>query len=329
LTAHSLKGLGFDDVIIVNAINNKYGFPSQLEDDPVLKLVTTEDNGIKFAEERRLFYVALTRTKNRVFIVAPENRPSPFIIEIQENFDNIYLMGNLNNEVINLKDFEYRCPECGYPLKYLTNKEYGLPLYHCTNEPEICSFLTNIGKSNGKIHKCSKCIDGYMIVKRNNEGDYFFGCTNYNSTKKTGCMNTEKIQKENNIIEIKSDKIFDDQESVEFKNKKTSNVFVDLYDKVTIENIKSLKILTISILPVEIEYHPVFKIGAKSYLQQDEYEQKTIYYSNFELDKTISENSPLAEAILGKKMGDNFKYNAPDGWIEGKIVNIEKYKKAT
>ena len=36
MTAHSSKGLGYDDVIIVNGKNETYGFPSKIEDDPVL-----------------------------------------------------------------------------------------------------------------------------------------------------------------------------------------------------------------------------------------------------------------------------------------------------
>lgn len=42
-----------------------YGFPSKIEDDPVIKLVIKQHNEIEYAEERRLFYVALTRTKKQ------------------------------------------------------------------------------------------------------------------------------------------------------------------------------------------------------------------------------------------------------------------------
>ena len=67
MTAHSAKGLGFDNVILLNMYEGKFGFPCQLEDDPIMKLVRFEDTTMPFAEERRLFYVALTRTKNRVY----------------------------------------------------------------------------------------------------------------------------------------------------------------------------------------------------------------------------------------------------------------------
>ena len=82
MTAHASKGLGYDDVIVLNGRNAKYGFPAKIEDDPVLKFVVHADQSIEYAEERRLFYVAMTRTKNRVFFIAPEQNPSEFLIEL-------------------------------------------------------------------------------------------------------------------------------------------------------------------------------------------------------------------------------------------------------
>lgn len=65
MTVHRAKGLGYDNVIIINARNEVYGFPSQVQEDPVLKFVVKDDHSIEYAEERRLFYVALTRTKKQ------------------------------------------------------------------------------------------------------------------------------------------------------------------------------------------------------------------------------------------------------------------------
>ena len=77
LTVHASKGLGFDEVIIINALNCKKGFPSKKENDPIISIFDSKDknNKINFPEERRLFYVALTRTKNKVFIISPKNNP--------------------------------------------------------------------------------------------------------------------------------------------------------------------------------------------------------------------------------------------------------------
>lgn len=187
MTAHSSKGLGYDNVIIMNMIEAKFGFPSQIEDDPIMKLVTYEDRSVPYAEERRLFYVALTRTKNRVYIVAPLNRPSRFLVELIEE-NHIKCDPRLNKKIVD--NFSYRCPVCNFPLKYEFNKNYGLHLYICTNDPEVCDFMTNDRIARGDIFKCPECDDGYMIVKKSrNSENRFYGCTNYDTPgKQCKCM---------------------------------------------------------------------------------------------------------------------------------------------
>lgn len=186
MTAHSSKGLGYDEVIIVNGRNETYGFPSKVEDDPVLSFVIKGDRSIDYAEERRLFYVAMTRTKNRVFFIAPEQNPSEFLLELKREYKNVVLHGNWNEEEPKTTGRKY-CPVCGYPLQFRYKNSYGLRLYICTNEPEICGFMTNeyaAGKLS--IMKCDCCKDGYLIVKPAKGKDYFLGCTNYKKDG-TGC----------------------------------------------------------------------------------------------------------------------------------------------
>ena len=184
MTAHSSKGLGYDNVILINMLEGKFGFPSQVALDPIMKLVVHEDTTISFAEERRLLYVALTRTKNRVFIVAPQARPSRFLIELIKDY-NLKYDGKINTDIVKL--YSKRCPKCGYPLKKEFNGRLGLPLWICTNEPELCDFMTNSEVMLKDIFKCQIC-DGYMIVKKTKDKEhYFYGCTNYDSGR--GCMN--------------------------------------------------------------------------------------------------------------------------------------------
>ena len=194
MTVHRAKGLGYDNVIIINARNEVYGFPSQVVEDPVLKYVVKDDHSIEYAEERRLFYVALTRTKNRVFIVTPKEHPSEFVTEILFDYPNIIVHGDLVMEETH-DPIENRCPICGYPLQLRYKKAYGLKLWICSNEPEICDFMTNDLKGGIlPIMKCDKCRDGYMIVKQGKNGTApFLGCTNY-KLDKSGC---------NNIISMK------------------------------------------------------------------------------------------------------------------------------
>lgn len=183
MTVHRAKGLGYDNVILFNNIDSAYGFPSKIEDDPVLRYVVKTDHDIEYAEERRLFYVALTRTKNRVYLVVPKQRPSDFVLELLRDYPNIAVQGNLDTEK-QTNSGQKMCPICGYPLQLRYKQAYGLRLWICSNEPEICEFMTNDLKGKEmSILKCEQCRDGYLIVKTGKSGA-FLGCTNY---KTDGC----------------------------------------------------------------------------------------------------------------------------------------------
>ena len=188
MTVHRAKGLGYDNVIIINARNEVYGFPSQVQDDPVLKYVVRDDHSIEYAEERRLFYVALTRTKNRVYLIVPQERPSSFVLELIDDYLQVVLHGDIDrNENKDNKEIK-KCPICGYPLQLRYKQNYGLKLWMCTNEPELCDFMTNdLSGGQLSIIKCDQCRDGYLIVKPG-KGDRppFLGCTNYKHDG-TGC----------------------------------------------------------------------------------------------------------------------------------------------
>lgn len=190
MTAHASKGLGYDNVILINCKNETYGFPSKIEDDPVLNFVIKGDSSIDYAEERRLFYVAMTRTKNRVYFIAPEQNPSEFLLEIKKDYKNVVLNGNWNENQTQNDLFKKTCPICGYPMQFRYKNSYGLRLFLCTNEPEICGFMTNeYGAGKLSILKCDACQDGYLIVKKTKNNDYFLGCTNYKNDG-TGCNRT-------------------------------------------------------------------------------------------------------------------------------------------
>ncbi len=84
LTVHKSKGLEAENVIVLNLENTKYGFPNQIKEQKVLSLIS-ESASFPFDEERRLFYVALTRTKNYVYLLVNKKKPSIFIRELLKN----------------------------------------------------------------------------------------------------------------------------------------------------------------------------------------------------------------------------------------------------
>ena len=131
MTVHSSKGLECDDVIIINLTNNMTGFPNKIVDDDILGYVNNVDVKYPYDEERRLFYVALTRTKNNVYLFASKRNTSIFVNELVSD--------NKNIEVLN--DF-YICPNCGKKLVY-RNGKYGKFLGckgypKCTYTQKIC-----------------------------------------------------------------------------------------------------------------------------------------------------------------------------------------------
>lgn len=81
-TAHGSKGLEADYVIVVDV--NIGSFPSIRENDPILDLVLGKKEPYLYAEERRLFYVALTRAKHFVYLLFDSSKESPFIEEVYQ-----------------------------------------------------------------------------------------------------------------------------------------------------------------------------------------------------------------------------------------------------
>lgn len=145
-TAHGSKGLQADYVVIINADNARSGFPNKIEDDPLLNLVLANADVFPHAEERRLFYVALTRTKNTCYILVNKNRPSIFVTEILGKCTvtnppddhpprtcPLCKTGLLQLRTKGKSSY-YACnnyPWCGYTNSRLENVERGLQCPHC------------------------------------------------------------------------------------------------------------------------------------------------------------------------------------------------------
>lgn len=100
LTVHQSKGLEADYVIILNNREAKLGFPAHIKDPPLkTELVKIAEelrlDQVSVNEERRLFYVALTRVKKQVILLTVDGKESSFIKELRqkfrENFTTYYL----------------------------------------------------------------------------------------------------------------------------------------------------------------------------------------------------------------------------------------------
>ena len=81
LTMHKSKGLESEVVVIINAVDSLFGIPCKIKDEKILKYVNNTRDYYLYEEERRLFYVGLTRTKSRVYILTTDKQ-SIFVKEI-------------------------------------------------------------------------------------------------------------------------------------------------------------------------------------------------------------------------------------------------------
>lgn len=82
LTMHKSKGLESDNTIIINLEDSYSSIPSKIKENEFLNYVKPQIDKFKYAEERRLFYVALTRCKNNNYLIVKKDNPSVFVKEL-------------------------------------------------------------------------------------------------------------------------------------------------------------------------------------------------------------------------------------------------------
>jgi len=154
LTIHQAKGLTCDYAIILNNETGKYGFPSDFADDPLINYVLSEVDPTPNSEERRLMYVAMTRARNQVFLIADKRNRSLFIRELEKQ-DN-----NHRNEKI--------CRECGGEM-VLRVGPYG-KFYGCSNFPR-CQFSEKINFQEEHVD-CYNCNDQDSVIELSFQGSH-------------------------------------------------------------------------------------------------------------------------------------------------------------
>jgi len=172
LTVHRSKGLESEAVIIINVNDGNIGFPNKIADDAILKYVLTNKEEYRFGEERRLFYVALTRTRSFVYITTCHNHRSEFVDELIDEFGVPYhylTNPNYTNEVVN-------CPRCktGHLLK--RESEFGY-FVTCTHYPQ-CDYHSNHVEILKNPIICRECGDFLLDYKNYKTGHHFLRCAN-------------------------------------------------------------------------------------------------------------------------------------------------------
>lgn len=119
-TAHGSKGLEADYIVLPRVTSGKYGFPSEIADDPVLNLAMANLDDYPNSEDRRLFYVAITRARRQVTLVTEIGHESPFIVELLKDQLVVAVdgMGETQAEVL-------VCPRCNEGTLVRRNSRFG------------------------------------------------------------------------------------------------------------------------------------------------------------------------------------------------------------
>lgn len=203
MTVHRSKGLEADHVVVLKASSGRMGFPSEIVDDPLLDLVLPETERFEHAEERRLFYVALTRARKSVTILVDRQKPSAFVRE---------LIDKPEYGAIELGDAgiaEHRCGTCGGRM-LLQKSQRGTTYYQCEHR-WLCGESLRPCNACGKdlpvadkshpdnlicscgatFPACPKCSDGWLVERKGKWGP-FLGCVKYPK-----CDGTKQIANNN------------------------------------------------------------------------------------------------------------------------------------
>lgn len=174
-TIHKSKGLEDDIVIVVGMDSGMRGFPNYGGEDPLISVFLPSGDGYANSEERRVMYVAITRAKEKVFLVSQFVQPSSFVLEIEKisrslgiKFNNVVLRGDVVGP----------CPEC--LSKGLVEGRWrgGLVRRVRSNPPPYSIFLgcTNFGRGlcsyTSNEAPCPSCLtkgktDRWLSVRFN------------------------------------------------------------------------------------------------------------------------------------------------------------------
>lgn len=194
-TAHGSKGLEAEYVFVLNVVEGTRGFPSQIQDDPALQLAMPTPDPYPYAEERRLFYVAMTRARKQVRFYTTLGQPSQFLVELAKA--NALTIQPVDGEALE------PCPQCGAGVLQLRVGKYG-SFHGCSRFPG-CDYKREAdegethpaARTGGSLRitepvtvgdRCPACKTGTIQQKSGRNGP-FLGCSRY----RDGCRATANL----------------------------------------------------------------------------------------------------------------------------------------
>lgn len=145
MTVHQSKGLESDYIIILNCNGGKLGFPADISDSPILNYVLSEPENYAYGEERRVFYVGITRAKKHTWVLYDINNPSRFVKEFTK------IETPETKPIDNIPESE-RCPKCHCGRTRVIKKGIAVngnpySVLVCSNEKYGCDYRETVFKN--------------------------------------------------------------------------------------------------------------------------------------------------------------------------------------
>ncbi|MDG1816392.1 MAG: UvrD-helicase domain-containing protein [Glaciecola sp.] len=204
VTAHASKGLEADFVIVLGVeVGN---FPSSRESDELIDLVLPQKESYVYAEERRLFYVALTRAKHFVYILFDSDQGSPFLTELNKFSPKLVdtkLAGSFA---------KWPCPSCESGLLRPLETRFNKTFYKCSLANACDTMMSSCKHCNSPIQTntkgfrfcigcaevevgCLRCGIGTMVARLENDPNRqtFYGCNRYRRGAEDSCGENIKL----------------------------------------------------------------------------------------------------------------------------------------
>jgi DNA helicase-4 len=202
-TLHGSKGLEADYCFILDLNSGYWGFPTERKDDEVVKGLMPTNEIYPHAEERRLFYVAITRAKHASVMVADPNEPSEFVMElIQGDYKIKVLTESFSKQAL----AQRQCPKC--KIGFFKLKDKWKKIYQCTTglgcktEAVQCLACGGLAAKYKGVGKCLTCKTTFQlcprcqspkVVRQNKKQALFIGCDSLPDEQKNYCKYAESL----------------------------------------------------------------------------------------------------------------------------------------
>ncbi|MCK8102402.1 UvrD-helicase domain-containing protein [Pseudoalteromonas sp. 2CM36K] len=205
VTAHASKGLEADFVVVLGVESGS--FPSSKENDELIDLVLPHKESYLYAEERRLFYVALTRAKHFIYILFDSDQGSPFLVEINK-YGNKLIDNKLASSFA-----KWHCPSCDSGTLKAIQTKHNRVFYKCSLAPACDATLKACKHCNSPMHVdtkgfrycigcgeieigCVRCGIGTMVARLENDPnrETFYGCNRFRRGATDSCGENIKVE---------------------------------------------------------------------------------------------------------------------------------------